>query len=89
MSMSEWRASWSSMWSKKPTPVAILAAPDAVEVDFDLDLGLVGLAGDRALAHVRLRSPKVWAAISKTRAARPAAQDGGGQGRISAERIAS
>jgi hypothetical protein len=27
MSMSECRESWSSMWSKKPTPVEILAAP--------------------------------------------------------------
>ena len=27
MSMSEWRESWSSMWSKKPTPVEKLPFP--------------------------------------------------------------
>ena len=34
------------MWSKKPTPVSICAWPDAVEIQFELDLGFGRLALD-------------------------------------------
>src|SRR6516164_2255710 len=44
-SMREWRAKSSSMWSRKPMPV---------EIDRDLDVGLLGAAPDRAFAHGRI-----------------------------------
>src|SRR6516162_1111890 len=44
-SMREWRAKSSSMWSRKPI---------AVEIDRDLDIGLLGAAPDGAFAHERI-----------------------------------
>ena len=46
MSIIEWRASWSSIWSKNPTPVAISRAPVPSRSTSTVDLGLGGLAAD-------------------------------------------
>ena len=50
-SISACRASWSSMWSKKPTPVGVVVPPGAVEVERDRERGLGGRAADFGLAH--------------------------------------
>ena len=62
MSMREWRASRSSMWSKKPMPVAIVGRARAVEIDRDLDVGLLGGALDRSACD-RLWPP--WRSSSR------------------------
>ena len=49
MSISEWRASCSSMWSRKPMPVDDVVGAGAVEIDGRLDLGLLGGAIDGGL----------------------------------------
>ena len=56
MSISEWRASCSIMWSRKPTPVAIVVGAGAVEIDGGRNRGLLGAALDRGAARRRFVS---------------------------------
>ena len=51
----QWRASWSSMWSKKPTPVGHVVRSGAVERDRHGDRRLVRGPGDLCQPHLGLR----------------------------------
>ena len=90
-----WRASRSSMWSRKPTPVARAPVAGAVERQRQADVGLAGLRGrsrrcgsSRAILPMRASIDSACTAKPSARAivAPGAGQRGGRAGRRSAPR---